>query len=229
MSPAASSNRQPHRAQADRLAAVLFPSLDAVDKPRVGLPHQMIPEPLQVHPARVVSTLRLVLDVPRLSLPPQQPTDRRFTHPEERCRCCVRTALLRPVRLDQSPPQIDRKIRHDLSLITADRSRQFESGLGRGGFAGAGPLALTLSPLRGARGSDLNGRREDLSGARGSEPARSGEARRRPLPDDVRDDPQARDQRRLVALPPQILRRPRSRIRIRARSRGRGRFYFLKP
>jgi hypothetical protein len=33
-SPAAGSNRQPHRAEANRLPAVLLPSLDAIDQPR---------------------------------------------------------------------------------------------------------------------------------------------------------------------------------------------------
>jgi hypothetical protein len=112
MRPTAVADGEPHRADRDPYAALLLPCLDPIDQPIVGAILQLLSQPSQVDPPRIVPPAGLLLDVSSLSVPSEKPADAGLSDAEQGRRRSIGTALSRPVRLYQTSLQIERMIRH---------------------------------------------------------------------------------------------------------------------
>jgi len=72
----------------------------------------MLAQPCEVNSSRVVATSRLGLHIPCLALPAKKPADCGLADAKQLCGLGVRSAALGLVRLDYSPPKIDRELSH---------------------------------------------------------------------------------------------------------------------
>jgi hypothetical protein len=93
-----------HARDAHTPAADALPGVDAIHESYVGIRLKVLTQPRLIYPARIVAAYRLVLHVAGFSKPTQQPAHRRLTYSKQLCCLFVRSASLRLVRLDKSPP-----------------------------------------------------------------------------------------------------------------------------
>lgn len=102
-----------HRFDTDATPTLRNPRVDSVDESGVRLSLGVLPEPVQVDDARIVSTTRLELHVTGLTITSEDATYRRSTYAEHLCSRVVRGRQTLAVRVPNASSQIERNIHPD--------------------------------------------------------------------------------------------------------------------
>jgi hypothetical protein len=82
MSPAAVANGEPHRSDAHPLTGAFRPCLDPIPEPSIWIRSQVLSQPIQVYPSRIVAASRLLQNISGLAKSSEQSANRRFTDSE---------------------------------------------------------------------------------------------------------------------------------------------------